>query len=58
MVLLRLHADGSFVVATHSGILQWDKETAMQIMLKVHVEGRGVLQVYTKDVALTKVELV
>ena len=30
----------------------------MQIMLKVHLEGRGVCGVYTKDVALTKVELV
>lgn len=35
-----------------------DVETAMQIMLKVHTEGRGVCGVYTKDVALTKVELV
>lgn len=35
-----------------------DMETAMQIMLKVHTEGRGVCGVYTKDVALTKVEMV
>jgi len=33
-------------------------ETATQIMLKIHHEGRGVCGVYTKDVAATKVELV
>jgi len=27
-------------------------------MLKIHHEGRGVCGVYTKDVAVTKVELV
>ncbi len=35
-----------------------DIETATQIMLKIHHEGRGVCGVYTKDVAATKVELV
>ncbi|MFZ9250988.1 MAG: ATP-dependent Clp protease adaptor ClpS, partial [Hylemonella sp.] len=35
-----------------------DLETATQIMLKVHVEGRGVCGVYSKDVATTKVEQV
>lgn len=47
-----------FVVAIIQEYFSKDKETAMQIMLKVHVEGRGVCGVYTKDVALTKVELV
>lgn len=47
-----------FVVAIIQEYFNKDKETAMQIMLKVHVEGRGVCGVYTKDVALTKVELV
>ena len=46
------------VVAIIQEYFNKDKETAMQIMLKVHVEGRGVCGVYTKDVALTKVELV
>ena len=35
-----------------------DLETATQIMLKIHHEGRGVCGVYSKDVAATKVELV
>lgn len=35
-----------------------DVDTAMQIMMKVHVEGRAVCGVYTKDVALTKVDMV
>ena len=35
-----------------------DLETATQIMLKIHHEGRGVCGVYSKDVAGTKVELV
>jgi ATP-dependent Clp protease adaptor protein ClpS len=33
-------------------------ETATQIMLKIHHDGRGVCGVYSKDVAGTKVELV
>lgn len=47
-----------FVVAIIQEYFGKDRETAMQIMLKVHVEGRGVCGVFTKDVALTKVELV
>lgn len=35
-----------------------DLDTATQIMLKIHHEGRGVCGVYSKDVAATKVELV
>src|SRR6478735_3470123 len=35
-----------------------DLETATQIMLKIHHDGRGVCGVYSKDVAGTKVELV
>ena len=34
------------------------RETATQIMLKVHREGSGVCGVYPKDVAATKVEQV
>jgi ATP-dependent Clp protease adaptor protein ClpS len=47
-----------FVVAVIQEYFNKDRETAMQIMLKVHLEGRGVCGVYSKDVALTKVELV
>jgi ATP-dependent Clp protease adaptor protein ClpS len=35
-----------------------DLETATQIMLKIHLDGRGVCGVYTKDVAATKVDQV
>ncbi len=47
-----------FVVVVIQEYFNKDRESAMQIMLKVHLEGRGVCGVYTKDVALTKVELV
>jgi ATP-dependent Clp protease adaptor protein ClpS len=35
-----------------------DIETATQIMLKIHLDGRGVCGVYSKDVAATKVDQV
>jgi ATP-dependent Clp protease adaptor protein ClpS len=44
-----------FVVQEH---FNKDRETATQIMLKVHREGRGVCGVYTRDIASTKVEQV
>jgi ATP-dependent Clp protease adaptor protein ClpS len=47
-----------FVVLVLREYFNRDLETATQIMLKVHKEGRGVCGVYTKDVAATKVELV
>ncbi len=47
-----------FVVMVLQEYFQRDLETATQIMLKIHHEGRGVCGVYTKDVAATKVELV
>jgi ATP-dependent Clp protease adaptor protein ClpS len=47
-----------FVVMVLQEYFQRDLETATQIMLKIHTEGRGVCGVYTKDVASTKVELV
>jgi ATP-dependent Clp protease adaptor protein ClpS len=47
-----------FVVMVLQEFFKRDLETATQIMLKVHKEGRGVCGVYTKDVAATKVELV
>ena len=47
-----------FVVAIIQEYFNKDRETAMQIMLKVHTDGKGVCGVYSKDVALTKVELV
>jgi ATP-dependent Clp protease adaptor protein ClpS len=47
-----------FVVMVLQEYFNRDLETATQIMLKIHHEGRGVCGVYTKDVAATKVELV
>ena len=47
-----------FVVMILQEYFKRDLETATQIMLKIHHEGRGVCGVYTKDVASTKVELV
>lgn len=47
-----------FVVMVLQEYFKRDLETATQIMLKVHKDGRGVCGVYTKDVAATKVELV
>ena len=47
-----------FVVYVLQELFRHDVETATQIMLKIHHEGRGVCGVYPKDVAATKVELV
>jgi ATP-dependent Clp protease adaptor protein ClpS len=47
-----------FVVFVLQEYFNRDLETATQIMLKIHHEGRGVCGVFTKDVAVTKVELV
>src|SRR5450631_948278 len=47
-----------FVVMVLQEYVKRDLETATQIMLKIHHDGRGVCGVYTKDVAATKVELV
>lgn len=47
-----------FVVFVLQEHFRHDIDTATQIMLKIHHDGRGVCGVYTKDVAATKVELV
>ena len=47
-----------FVVMVLQEYFTHDLETATQIMLKIHHEGRGVCGVFTKDVAATKVESV
>jgi ATP-dependent Clp protease adaptor protein ClpS len=47
-----------FVVMVLQEFFRHDLDTATQIMLKIHHEGRGVCGVFTKDVAATKVELV
>ncbi|MDP2829073.1 MAG: ATP-dependent Clp protease adapter ClpS [Sulfuricellaceae bacterium] len=47
-----------FVVIVLQRFFSRDREQATQIMLKVHVEGRGICGVYPKDIAATKVEQV
>lgn len=47
-----------FVVAVIEKFFNKDHETAVQIMLMVHMQGRGVCGVYTRDVAASKVEQV
>ena len=47
-----------FVVVIIQENFNKDRETAMQIMLKVHRDGKGLCGVYPKDIASTKVELV
>ena len=44
-----------FVVAVLEQIFGRDRESATQLMLKVHHEGRAVCGVYSRDVAETKV---
>jgi ATP-dependent Clp protease adaptor protein ClpS len=47
-----------FVVQVLQKYFSMNREQATQIMLKVHMEGRGVCGVYPRDVAATKVEQV
>ncbi|MDD2924809.1 ATP-dependent Clp protease adapter ClpS [Rhodoferax sp.] len=47
-----------FVVIVIQEYFGKDLETATQIMLKIHLDGRGVCGVYTRDVAATKVSQV
>ena len=47
-----------FVVVVIQEYFNKDLETATQIMLKIHLDGKGVCGVYTKDVAATKVDQV
>ncbi len=47
-----------FVVAVIQEFFSKDRETATQIMLKIHLEGKGICGVFSKDVAATKVDRV
>ncbi len=47
-----------FVVVVIQEFFSKDRETATQIMLKIHLDGRGVCGVYSRDVAATKVDQV
>jgi ATP-dependent Clp protease adaptor protein ClpS len=47
-----------FVVHVIQEYFSKDRETATQIMLKIHLEGKGICGVYSRDVASTKVDQV
>ena len=47
-----------FVVGVLQKFFGMSRETATQVMLKVHQEGRGVCGIFPQDVAATKVDLV
>ncbi len=47
-----------FVVVVIQEFFNKDRETATQIMLKIHLDGRAVCGVYSRDVAATKVDQV
>jgi ATP-dependent Clp protease adaptor protein ClpS len=47
-----------FVVVVIQEFFNKDRETATQIMLKIHLDGRGICGVYSRDVAATKVDQV
>ena len=47
-----------FVIVVIQEFFGRDQETATQIMLKIHLDGKAVCGVYSKDVAATKVDQV
>src|SRR5574343_429175 len=47
-----------FVVIVLQEFFSKDREAATQIMLKIHLDGKGVCGVYTRDGAHTKVDKV
>ncbi len=47
-----------FVVVVIQEYFSKDLESATRIMLKIHLDGRGVCGVFSKDVAATKVDQV
>ena len=47
-----------FVVLVIQEFFSKDREAATQIMLKIHLDGKGVCGVYSRDVAATKVDQV
>lgn len=47
-----------FVVAVIQEFFSKDREAATQIMLKIHLDGKAVCGVYSRDVAATKVDQV
>ena len=47
-----------FVVVVIQEFFNKDRATATQIMLKIHLDGKGICGVFSRDVAATKVDQV
>ena len=47
-----------FVVVILQEFFNKDREAATQIMLQIHLDGKGVCGVYSRDIAATKVDQV
>ena len=47
-----------FVIVVIQEFFGRDRDTATQIMLKIHLDGKGICGVYSRDVAATKVDQV
>lgn len=47
-----------FVVQVLKHFFHLNEEIAIQVMLQVHIQGKGVCGVFTRDIAETKVALV
>ena len=47
-----------FVIVVLQEFFSKDRETATQIMLKIHLDGKAVCGVYSRDIAATKVDQV
>ena len=47
-----------FVVLVLQEFFNKDREAATQIMLKIHLDGKGICGVFSRDVAATKVDQV
>ena len=47
-----------FVIVVLQEFFSKDREAATQIMLKIHLDGKGVCGVYSRDIAATKVDQV
>jgi ATP-dependent Clp protease adaptor protein ClpS len=47
-----------FVVTVLQEFFNKNREAAMQIMLKVHLDGKGICGIFPKDIAATKIDLV
>ena len=47
-----------FVIVVLQEFFSKDREQATQIMLKIHLDGKGLCGIYSRDVAATKVDQV